>query len=110
MHGDGEGQVGAEAAFEQRFERGVEDAGPADDGGEEGIAIGAVDFARQRPGDVEPAEHHRRQVDANEQAEQPRQQVERQVAFLVEGLVGVRNLAVHGLGVMASRVLAREPS
>ena len=43
--GDGQGQVGAELALEQAFERAVEDAGAAEDGGDQGEAV-AVELAR----------------------------------------------------------------
>ena len=95
---DGQGQVGANPALEQPFERAVKDAGAADDRGDEGDPVAehlwGPRWQRQSLGG-QPCRHLRPEIGADQQAEQARQQVERQVAFLAKSGIDVRNLAVH---------------
>ena len=51
--GDGQGQVGADAALEKRVERAVKDAGAAEDGGQEGEAETEARTDSHRPAPVE---------------------------------------------------------
>ena len=89
--GDGEGQVGADAALEQGVEGAVKDARAAEDGGDE------------REAEAEAPERHfvgagrdpEPDVGADEDGDDGGEEVEEQPAFGLEVIAGVGNLAVH---------------
>ena len=95
---DGERQVGADAPLEERFERGVEHAGAADDGRDERVPE-AVEFAR--PGirfdalSLEPHGDDGPQVRAEQPADDGREQVQAERRLRVKRVVNGADFAVH---------------
>ena len=91
--GDGEGQVGADAALEKGVEGAVKDAGAAEDGGDEGETEPEAEQAHHVGAGGEPEP----EVGGDENGEDGGEQVEEEPAFGLEVLTGVGNLAVHGV-------------
>ncbi len=90
--GDGDGQVGADAALEKGVQGAVKDAGAAQDGGDEREA------EAEAPGRhvVGPGRDPEPDVHADEDGDDGGEEVEEQPALGLEVVAGVRNLAVHG--------------
>src|SRR5208282_285416 len=110
--GERQRQVGADAPFQETFERAVQDARSAQHGCDERDLDREFETRqresprprRQRDaGAGGPPRQERPQVQADEQAEKPGQQVEREPALLAKGLLGVGYLAVHASPGMENR-------
>ena len=89
--GDGDGQVGADAALEKGVEGAVKDAGAAEDGGDEGEAEAEAEQAHHVGAGRQPEP----EVGGDEDGEDGGEQVEEEPAFGLKVLAGVGNLAVH---------------
>ena len=98
---DGDGEIGADLFVEQSVQREVDDAGPAENGRDHGESDAEAESGPQiaraelqeRP--ASPIAEARQQVQREQHRQQPRHQIERQIAFLGESFVGMRNFAVH---------------